>query len=97
MRITTEPVRPAGLANVTVQSFPFLIKNYAPATKKLILLGRYDRSFAAKFPETKLAFLDKQAFERLLGPCQNIMKRNMDKYEAQMNTAFGHSGSHGGS
>jgi len=31
-----------------------------------------------------LASLDIQAFERLLGPCMNVMKRNIDDYEKQL-------------
>ncbi|KDR08982.1 cAMP-dependent protein kinase type II regulatory subunit [Zootermopsis nevadensis] len=37
----------------------------------------------------KLAFLDVEAFERLLGPCMNIMKRNIDDYEDQIVRIFG--------
>lgn len=37
----------------------------------------------------KLAFLDVEAFERLLGPCMNIMKRNIDDYEDQLVRIFG--------
>jgi len=37
----------------------------------------------------KLAFLDVEAFERLLGPCMNIMKRNIDDYENQLHKIFG--------
>eukprot|EP00105_Crassostrea_gigas_P026984 XP_011448159.2 PREDICTED: cAMP-dependent protein kinase type II regulatory subunit isoform X3 [Crassostrea gigas] len=34
--------------------------------------------------KTKCAVLDVQAFERLLGPCMDIMKRNIDEYEEQL-------------
>ncbi|EFX74447.1 hypothetical protein DAPPUDRAFT_108952 [Daphnia pulex] len=37
----------------------------------------------------RLAFLDVQAFERLMGPCMNIMKRNIDDYEDQLVRIFG--------
>ncbi|XP_018327166.1 cAMP-dependent protein kinase type II regulatory subunit [Agrilus planipennis] len=37
----------------------------------------------------KLAFLDVEAFERLLGPCMEIMKRNITDYEEQMLKIFG--------
>ncbi|EEC16196.1 cAMP-dependent protein kinase type II regulatory subunit, putative [Ixodes scapularis] len=37
----------------------------------------------------KLALLDVSAFERLLGPCKEIMMRNIDQYEEQMVQAFG--------
>lgn len=33
--------------------------------------------------------LDVQAFERLLGPCMDIMKRNIDEYEEQLIQVFG--------
>jgi len=37
----------------------------------------------------KLAFLDVDAFERLLGPCMEIMKRNVQDYEQQLVSIFG--------
>ncbi|XP_077273879.1 cAMP-dependent protein kinase type II regulatory subunit isoform X1 [Temnothorax americanus] len=37
----------------------------------------------------KLAFLDVEAFERLLGPCMELMKRNIDDYEEQLVKIFG--------
>lgn len=37
----------------------------------------------------KLAFLDVDAFERLLGPCMEIMKRNIDDYNTQVIRIFG--------
>lgn len=39
--------------------------------------------------DIKLAFLDVEAFERLLGPCMQIMKRNINDYEEQMLKIFG--------
>ncbi|KAK3585824.1 hypothetical protein CHS0354_038346 [Potamilus streckersoni] len=38
---------------------------------------------------TRLAVLDVSAFERLLGPCMDIMKRNIDEYEEQLVRLFG--------
>lgn len=35
-----------------------------------------------------LAELDVDAFERLLGPCVELMKRNMASYETDMQRAF---------
>lgn len=35
------------------------------------------------------AVLDVEAFERLLGPCMDIMKRNIDDYESQLIKIFG--------
>ncbi|KAH9388639.1 PREDICTED: cAMP-dependent protein kinase type II regulatory subunit-like [Rhagoletis zephyria] len=40
-------------------------------------------------PDVKLAFLDVHAFERLLGPCMDIMKRNFNHYEDQLVKLFG--------
>ncbi|KAK6624909.1 hypothetical protein RUM43_014539 [Polyplax serrata] len=39
--------------------------------------------------DIKLAFLDVEAFERLLGPCMQIMKRNITDYEEQLIKIFG--------
>lgn len=39
--------------------------------------------------DVKVAFLDVAAFERLLGPCMDIMKRNMEEYEEQLAKVFG--------
>ncbi|XP_060566845.1 cAMP-dependent protein kinase type II regulatory subunit-like [Ruditapes philippinarum] len=39
--------------------------------------------------KTRLAVLDVQAFERLLGPCMDIMKRSIDGYEEQLISVFG--------
>ena len=35
--------------------------------------------------------IDIQAFERLLGPCKEIMKRNISQYEDQLVALFGSS------
>ncbi|XP_044735985.1 cAMP-dependent protein kinase type II regulatory subunit [Chrysoperla carnea] len=39
--------------------------------------------------DLKLAFLDVEAFERLLGPCMQLMKRNINDYEDQLIKIFG--------
>lgn len=39
--------------------------------------------------DVKVAFLDTLAFERLLGPCMDIMKRNTEEYEEQLVKVFG--------
>uniref|UniRef100_A0A8D3C8Y9 Protein kinase cAMP-dependent type II regulatory subunit beta n=1 Tax=Scophthalmus maximus TaxID=52904 RepID=A0A8D3C8Y9_SCOMX len=39
----------------------------------------------------KCLVMDIQAFERLLGPCMDIMKRNIANYEEQLVTLFGNS------
>jgi len=36
-----------------------------------------------------ISVLDVNAFERLLGPCMDIMKRNIDHYEDQLVRIFG--------
>ncbi|XP_028303065.1 protein kinase, cAMP-dependent, regulatory, type II, alpha, B isoform X2 [Gouania willdenowi] len=41
--------------------------------------------------ETKLLVIDIRAFERLLGPCMDIMKRNISQYEDQLVALFGSS------
>ncbi|TWW62089.1 protein kinase, cAMP-dependent, regulatory, type II, alpha, B isoform X1 [Takifugu flavidus] len=41
--------------------------------------------------ETKCLVIDVQAFERLLGPCMDIMKRNISLYEDQLVALFGSS------
>uniref|UniRef100_A0A8C6SC91 cAMP-dependent protein kinase type II-alpha regulatory subunit n=1 Tax=Neogobius melanostomus TaxID=47308 RepID=A0A8C6SC91_9GOBI len=40
--------------------------------------------------ETKCLVIDIQAFERLLGPCMDIMKRNISQYEEQRMALFGY-------
>lgn len=41
--------------------------------------------------EVKCLVMDVQAFERLLGPCMDIMKRNITHYEEQLVAMFGSS------
>ncbi|XP_070815724.1 cAMP-dependent protein kinase type II-alpha regulatory subunit-like isoform X2 [Chaetodon trifascialis] len=41
--------------------------------------------------DTKCLVIDIQAFERLLGPCMDIMKRNISQYEDQLVALFGSS------
>lgn len=36
-----------------------------------------------------VSVLDVEAFERLLGPCMELMKRNIDDYEDQLVRIFG--------
>ncbi|XP_070559772.1 cAMP-dependent protein kinase type II regulatory subunit-like [Ptychodera flava] len=45
----------------------------------------------AAAPNTKCAFIDVAAFERLLGPCMDVMKRNISNYEDQLVKLFGKS------
>lgn len=42
---------------------------------------QYDDIHLIDFPF--LSVIDIQAFERLLGPCMDIMKRNISQYEEQ--------------
>lgn len=39
--------------------------------------------------DVKCAFLDVAAFERLLGPCKDIMSRNIDHYKEEQKRLFG--------
>ena len=39
--------------------------------------------------ETTCALMDVHAFERLLGPCMDVLKRNIDEYEDQLAAIFG--------
>lgn len=41
------------------------------------------------FGDVRVAFLDVNAFERLLGQCMDVMKRNIDDYEDQLVRIFG--------
>ena len=43
------------------------------------------------FCECYVAVMDVKAFERLLGPCMDIMKRNIQNYEEQLVALFGSS------
>ena len=36
-----------------------------------------------------ISVLDVSAFERLLGPCMDVMKRNIDDYEEKLIEVFG--------
>jgi len=57
---------------------------------ELALVTHRPRAASAYAVENvKVAFLDVDAFERLLGPCMDIMKRNIGDYEAQLIKMFG--------
>jgi len=43
----------------------------------------------ATVDDLKVAFLDVNAFERLLGPCMDVMKDRVDDYEDQLIRIFG--------
>lgn len=56
---------------------------------ELALLTRKPRAASAYAAgAVRLAFLDLEAFERLLGPCMEIMKRKLEMYEEQLNQLF---------
>lgn len=69
--------------------FPVTTENFTlechlrlvPATDKQILF------FLFLFPF--ILVMDVQAFERLLGPCMEILKRNIANYEEQLVALFG--------
>ena len=44
---------------------------------------------AASGGDVRVAFLDANAFERLLGPCMDVMKDRVDDYEEQLVRTFG--------
>lgn len=57
---------------------------------ELSLITNKPRAASAAVSKTcKLAFLDVETFERLLGPCREIMKRNIDQYETTLIEMFG--------
>lgn len=57
---------------------------------ELALLTKHPRAASVYATErTKLAVLDVESFERLLGPCLDIMSRNISEYEDQLKSVFG--------
>jgi len=58
---------------------------------ELALLTKKPRAASAyaRGDETKCAILDVDAFERLLGPCVQIMQKNIPDYEEQLRKLFG--------
>lgn len=57
---------------------------------ELALLTKHPRAASVYATErTKLAVLDVESFERLLGPCLDIMSRNISEYENQLKSVFG--------
>lgn len=57
---------------------------------ELALITRHPRAATviATSDELKLAFLDVDAFERLLGPCMDIMRRNFESYNLNLTNVF---------
>jgi cAMP-dependent protein kinase regulator len=56
---------------------------------ELALLTKHPRAASVYANEkTKLAVLDVESFERLLGPCWEIMQRNITNYEQQIQSIF---------
>ncbi|VDK22197.1 unnamed protein product [Taenia asiatica] len=57
---------------------------------ELALLTKHPRAASVyAVTRTKLAVLDVGSFERLLGPCLDILQRNIDNYENQLKSVFG--------
>jgi cAMP-dependent protein kinase regulator len=54
-----------------------------------LLTHRSRAASAYAVGDCKLAFLNVDAFERLLGPCQDIMKRNIVEYHNHLLNLFG--------
>ena len=55
---------------------------YVQELSNSLLLCAYNRIF-------DLTALDVAAFERVLGPCMEVMKRNFEHYEEQLMQLFG--------
>jgi len=59
---------------------------------ELALITKNPRAASAyAVGDVRLAFLDRDAFERLLGPCMDVMKREMENYEEELQKIFGSS------
>ena len=57
---------------------------------ELALITKHPRACSVwALGDVKLAVLDVSAFERLMGPCLEVMKRNIDRYERQLMDLFG--------
>ncbi|KAL3311558.1 cAMP-dependent protein kinase type II-beta regulatory subunit [Cichlidogyrus casuarinus] len=57
---------------------------------ELALITKQPRAASAyAHKRTKLAVLDVSSFERLLGPCNDILQRNIDVYNKQLEELFG--------
>ncbi|XP_076311807.1 cAMP-dependent protein kinase type II regulatory subunit-like isoform X2 [Tachypleus tridentatus] len=84
-----------GMVRIVMQSDSDEEKELLRLTKgqylgELALVTHKPRAASAfAIGSVRLAFLDVLAFERLLGPCMDIMKRNIDQYEEQLIKVFG--------
>lgn len=57
---------------------------------ELALLTKHPRAASAyAVGRTKVAVLDVGSFERLLGPCKDLLQRNIDDYETKLKSIFG--------
>ena len=57
---------------------------------ELALITKHPRACSVwALGDVKLAVLDVSAFERLMGPCVEVMKRNIERYERQLMDLFG--------
>lgn len=60
------------------------------SSKTILVFGAlFDKQSC--FHLCSITVMDVQAFERLLGPCMDIMKRNITHYEEQLVAMFGSS------
>ncbi|XP_022245825.1 cAMP-dependent protein kinase type II regulatory subunit-like isoform X2 [Limulus polyphemus] len=84
-----------GMVRIVMQSDSDEEKELLRLTKgqyfgELALVTHKPRAASAfAIGSVRLAFLDVLAFERLLGPCMDIIKRNIDQYEEQLINVFG--------
>ncbi|KAH7938654.1 hypothetical protein HPB51_028828 [Rhipicephalus microplus] len=82
--------RPFGGTGMSCAVARIAMPDTATSRAELALLTKKPRAATVyAVGPVKLAFLDVSAFERLLGPCKEIMMRNIDQYEEQMVQAFG--------
>lgn len=62
---------------------------YAQNTVKVACKCSVSRRFQLIANLIYSSVIDVEAFERLLGPCMDLMKRNIDDYESQLVKIFG--------
>ena len=74
----------------TAKNRRFLSEGVPWAYKALFLWQISSKKYFLKWCKFfSLTVLDTMAFERLLGPCMDIMKRNTEEYEEQLVRVFG--------
>jgi len=80
------------LMAITLQFFPQLLRISNTFINNFIFkepLKKYILIFLIPNLLFSFSVLEVHAFERLLGPCMDVMKRNIDDYEAQLVRIFG--------